>query len=252
MHGADDSARTLSFVLPAWNEESGLERAVRAAVEAGDHLVDDAVIGAFEIVVVDDASTDRTGEIADRLAVDDPRVRVVHHERNRTLGGAVRSGFDASVGEWVLYTDADLPFDLVEVATAFRLLRRYDADVVSAYRRSRRGEGPRRAVYSYVYNTVVHGVVGLRCRDVNFAGKLVTRRVLDAVELRSEGSFIDVELLAKAQRQGFRIVQFGVDYLPRTRGVSTLSSGRVIVGIVREMWTLLPEVRQPRRDRPRR
>jgi hypothetical protein len=79
---------------------------------------------------------------------------------------------------------------------------------------------------------------GLRLRDMNFAFKLVRRSVFDHVDLCSEGSFIDVELLARAQRLGFRIVQFGVDYFPRTRGISTLSSNSVILTIVKEMLEL--------------
>jgi hypothetical protein len=124
----------------------------------------------------------------------------------------------------VLYTDADLPFDMAEVSKAVRLLRLYEADVVSAYRFDRTGEGGRRLLYSYVYNRLIQTVFGLRLRDMNFAFKLMRRSLLDNIELRSEGSFIDVELLARAQKLGFSIVQFGVDYFPRTRGISTLSS----------------------------
>src|SRR6185295_9293113 len=139
-------------------------------------------------------------------------------------------------------TDADLPFDMAEAAKAVRLLRIYDADIVSAFRFDRTGEGPRRLIYSYIYNHLVQLTLGLRLRDMNFAFKLVRRRVLDHVDLKSEGSFIDVELLARAQRLGFHIVQFGVDYFPRSRGVSTLSSGAVIAQIVKEARTLRAEL----------
>lgn len=229
---------SLTIIFPAWNEEAGLARTVAAAVEAGERLESDGAIGSLEVVIVDDASTDATGAIADGLAAADGRITVVHHPSNRGLGGAIRSGLAASTGDLVLYTDADLPFDLVELDKAVRVARVYDADVVSLYRLDRTGEGPRRFVYSYLYNHLIRLLFGLRVRDVNFAGKLIRRRVLDAVELRSEGSFIDVELLVSAQRRGFNVVQFGVDYFPRTRGVSTLSSWSTIFGILRELRDL--------------
>ena len=146
-------------------------------------------------------------------------------------------------GELVLYTDADMPFDLADLGKALRLMRVYDADIVSAYRFDRTGEGARRAVYSYVYNSLIKITLGLRIRDMNFAFKLLRTNVMQHLDLKSEGSLIDVELLAKAQRLGFHIIQFGVDYFPRDRGTSTLSSPAVIGTIVKELSHLLPSIR---------
>jgi glycosyltransferase involved in cell wall biosynthesis len=233
---------SLTIFFPAWNEEDTIDRAVHAAAEAGDQLVEEGEIGRYEVLIIDDASTDATPAIADKLAAEHEWVRVVHHDRNRQLGGSLRTGFAEAQGELILYTDADLPFDMAEAVKAVRLLRLYEADIVSAYRFDRTGEGPRRLVYSYVYNHLVQLAFGLRLRDMNFAFKLVRRRVFDHIVLRSEGSFIDVELLARAQRLGYQIIQFGVDYFPRTRGISTLSSNTVIANILREMMTLRSEL----------
>ena len=234
---------SLTMFFPMWNEASTIEQAVASGFEAGDGLVAAGEVGRYDILIVDDASTDATGTMADALAAADPRVSVVHHPTNRKLGGSLKTGFAEATGELVLYTDADLPFDMVEVAKAVRLMRIYEADIVSAYRFDRTGEGARRLVYSYVYNHLVQMMFGLRLRDMNFAFKLVRRSIFANVELHSEGSFIDVELLARAHRLGFRIVQFGVDYFPRTRGISTLSSNAVIATIVKEMFGLRTELR---------
>jgi glycosyltransferase involved in cell wall biosynthesis len=238
------TAPTLSVFFPMWNEEDLIVRTVSAGRELCERLRLAGEIGEYEILIVDDASTDSTGKLADELADEDPAVRVIHHEVNRKLGGALKTGFAHARGDLVLYTDADLPFDMRDVEKAMRLLRVYEADIVSPYRLDRTAEGPRRTVYSFAYNHLVRWAFGLRLRDVNFAFKLIRRRVLDHVTLESEGSFIDVELLANAQRLGFGIIQFGVDYFPRTRGVSTLSSVAVIRKMLLEMRRLAPDIRR--------
>lgn len=226
-----------------WNEEEYIGRTLQAAREAAESLRAIGEIADYEIIIVDDASTDATGRLADEAAASDPRVKVVHHPKNRKLGGSIKTGFTHATGDLVLYTDADLPFDMDELQKACRLMRHYEADVVSAYRLDRTGEGYVRTVYSFFYNALVRVFFGLKMRDVNFAFKLCRRRVFDHVSLKSEGSFIDAELVIRAHKFGYHIVQFGVDYFPRTRGVSTLSSPSVIVKILREMWQLRRELR---------
>lgn len=243
-----DPARTpepfqrLSIFFPMWNEEAYIHRAVGAARTVCEGLVAEGRILDYELIVVDDASTDATPQLADAMAAADRHVRVVHHDVNRKLGGSLKTGFASATGDVVLYTDADLPFEMTEIARALRVLQMYEVDIISAYRLDRTGEGPRRAVYSFFYNALVQIVFGTRVRDINFAFKLCRRRVLDHVTLKSEGSFIDAELVIRAQRSGFQILQIGVDYFPRTRGVSTLSSFGVITTMLREMRALRGEL----------
>lgn len=234
---------SLTVFFPMWNEEEYIHRAVSAAREACEALVEAGEIGDYEVLVINDASTDATGRIADDLAAADPRVRVVHHPKNRKLGGSLKTGYAEAEGDLVLYSDADLPFDMDELGKACRVMRHYEADIVSAYRFDRTGEGYVRVVYSAIYNALVRVLFGIRMRDINFAFKLTRRRVLDRVQLASEGSFIDAELIVRATGYGFKVVQFGVDYFPRTRGVSTLSSPAVILKLLREMFTLRKELR---------
>lgn len=232
----------LSVFYPMWNEEAYAERALLFGKRACEKLVAEGDIFDYELIVVDDASTDATGAIVDQLAAEDPHIRVVHHERNRKLGGSMKTGFAAATGDLILYTDADLPFDMNELPRAVRLMREYGVDIVSAYRFDRTGEGSLRAVYTSVYNALIKVLFGVRVRDINFAFKLCRRRIFDHVELRSEGSFVDAELIIRSTRLGFEMLQFGVDYFPRTRGESTLSSPSVIVTIIREMFQLRREL----------
>ncbi|CAB4594954.1 unannotated protein [freshwater metagenome] len=233
----------LSVFFPMWNEQDYIERAIDAAREECEDLLAQGDIADYEMIIVDDASTDNTPVIAQRLASLDPRIKVVRHPENRKLGGSMKSGYAAATGDLVLYTDADLPFDMHDVHKAMRLLRYYDADIVSAYRFDRTGEGYVRTVYSFFYNLMVRVLFGVRFRDINFAFKLCRTRVFEHVELKSEGSFIDAELIVKAQKFGYTVIQFGTDYFPRTRGVSTLSSPAVIKKILGEARQLRREIR---------
>jgi glycosyltransferase involved in cell wall biosynthesis len=228
----------LSVFFPMWNEEQYLQRALNAAQELCKELQELQTIADYELVIIDDASTDSTPQLADAAAVRDSHVKVVHHPANRKLGGSIKSGFSAATGDIVLYTDADLPFDMREVRNAIRLMNQYEADIVSAYRFDRTGEGYVRVIYSMFYNLMVRVLFGVRFRDINFAFKLCRKSVFDQIELESEGSFIDAELIVSAKKLNMSVVQFGVDYFPRTRGVSTLSSPSVIIKILREAFKL--------------
>jgi glycosyltransferase involved in cell wall biosynthesis len=231
-------APSISIVFPMYNEEAYIHRAVRAARAVLQEINPD-----HEIVIVDDCSTDRTGALADELAKDDPRVKAIHNPVNRKLGGSLRAGYAVASKELVLYTDADLPFDLQELPRAVRLLDYQQADVLAAYRFDRTSEGFVRTVYSFVYNTLIRSLFGLRVKDVNFSFKLFRRSLLERLSLKSEGSLIDVEFLVRARKAGASIIQIGVDYFPRSRGVSTLSSPGVIVKILKELMELWGELR---------
>ena len=102
----------LSFVIPAFNEALTLQRVIDACHETGNSLIRRNEVCAYEILIVDDASTDGTSVLCDEIAQSDAQFRVVHHPTNATLGRSLRTGFDASRGHFVVYTDADLPFDL--------------------------------------------------------------------------------------------------------------------------------------------
>jgi len=234
---------SVSLVIPMFNEELSIEHAIACAVEALEPFD-------YEILIVDDASTDRSAEIVRAEMAANPRIRLLQHEVNRKLGGALKTGYGAAQKDVVVYMDADLPFDPEVIGKAMRALHVTRADMIAGYRLDRTTEGFRRTVYSYLYNTLIGLLFGWPHRDVNFSFKLMRREVLEAIELRAEGSLIDAELIVKARNLGFVIQQLGLDYFPRSRGESTLSSPAVIFQIFRELIRLYPEMKHPHRRQP--
>ena len=230
---------SVSLVIPMFNEELNIEHAVEASRRALESHAGD-----WEIIIVDDASTDSSARIVARLAAAERRIVSLHHEKNRKLGGTLRTGFAAATKELVFYMDADIPFDPDVLGRAIRAMELTDADMIAAYRHDRTMEGFKRGLYTLVYNWLIGVLFGWPHRDINFSFKLMKRRVLQVIELKSEGSLIDAELIVKARNRGFTIQQIGIDYFPRTRGQSNLGSFSVVLKILRELVQLYPEMRR--------
>jgi glycosyltransferase involved in cell wall biosynthesis len=230
---------SISLVYPMFNEEENIDRAVHFAEAVLSGITPD-----YEIIIVNDASTDRSPEIADALARSNGCIKVFHHARNLKLGGALRTGFSKATKELIFYCDSDLPVDLLELTRAVRIMEFTNSDVVSAFRFDRTAEGLIRTVYSVVYNLLIRFLFPLRVKDINFSFKLFKREMLDKVVLESEGSFIDAELLIKSKLHGFKITQFGVDYFPRNRGLSTLASPDVIIKMIQELVAFRMKMRR--------
>jgi len=229
----------ISLVIPMFNEEANIEHALAYAVDAlGQHA------RAYEIIIVDDASTDESPELVRRAIHGNPRIRLIRHDFNLKLGASLRTGFAAAQNDLILYMDADLPFDPDVLGRAIRAMNVTRADVISGYRFDRTTEGFKRTLLTIVYNWMIRLLFNIYVRDINFSFKLMKREVLQAIELKSEGSLIDAELIVKARNHGFFIQQIGLDYFPRVLGTSHLASWSVIVKIFRELVTLQGEMRK--------
>jgi glycosyltransferase involved in cell wall biosynthesis len=221
---------SLSLVLPAHNEEANIAVVVGAALETLPLFTDD-----FEIVVVDDGSRDRTGTIVHRLSAADQRVRLVRHQRNQGYGAALRSGFQVSRGDFVMFMDADRQFDIRDL----RLLSPFaaDFDIVAGFRMER-SDPLHRRVFAELFNVAVRILFGVHLRDIDCAFKLFRGDLLRALPLTAPGALINTEIQAKARRHEARLEQVGVHHYPRVAGQATGGSPRVILRAMRETLVL--------------
>jgi glycosyltransferase involved in cell wall biosynthesis len=205
----------ISFFFPAYHDEATVEPLARLADEVLSGLCDE-----HEVIVVDDASPDRSGAIADQVAAENPRVRVVHHPHNRGYGQAVWSGIQASRLEWIAFTDGDMQYDVRELPKLVSAARA-GADVVVGYK-PQRAEGWRRTLSSRLYNAAIGATLGLGLRDVDCAFKLMHRSVFESFvpSTHYTEAFILVEAFYKAKRAGARLVEVPVSHRPRIAGQS--------------------------------
>ena len=221
---------SLTYFFPAYNEAGNLGPMVKQALQVLPGFVD-----RFQVVIVDDGSTDGTAAEADALAAAHPEVKVEHHPTNRGYGEAIRTGIKASDGDVIAYTDGDRQFDLAELSLLWPELE--DADVVVGYR-IKRADPPHRLFIAWTYNRLLRLVFGLRVRDVDCAFKLIRREVADAVDPDAGGAFFSAEFLLRARHLGFTVVEVGVHHYPRVVGSPKGATPAVILRTVREMMAL--------------
>ena len=222
--------KSLTVFFPAYNEEENVERVTEAALRVVSRITDD-----FEIIIVNDGSTDRTGQLADALTAKYSQVRAVHNHPNLGYGGALQRGFREATKDWIFYTDGDGQFDFEELPAALELLARYD--VVSAYRLDRR-DSLLRKLNAFAWTALVNLMFRIKLKDIDCAFKIYPRSFVERIELRSLGALIDTEMLAKARRLGYSIGQLGVHHYPRLAGEQSGANLRVIARAFKELFKL--------------
>lgn len=214
---------SLSFFCPAYNDEKNLPLLIPKVFAV---LKD--VSSTFEIVIIDDASPDDTGAVADRLAKEyAPYVTVIHHRENKGYGGALRSGFThAKKYNYVVYTDGDNQYDISELQLMLPHINEYDA--VLGYRTDRAIPWQRK-LQSSVYNTVIRSLFHLKSRDVNCAFRVVKRSAYDTLDLHSTSAFFVVEFLLAMHKRGMKIKEVPVTHYARAHGKASGGRLKVIV-----------------------
>jgi glycosyltransferase involved in cell wall biosynthesis len=228
----------LSYFFPAHNEAENIAALVEEALDGLAVLAE-----RFEIIAVDDGSTDGTDAIADRLAAEHPGVvRVVHHRVNSGYGAAVRSGLAAARYPLVCFTDGDRQFRIADLGRLTARLETPGADapapdVVAGYR-IERADPAARLAYARVYRACLRAFFGLRTRDPDCACKLFRREALEGVRVESGGAFLSAELLIKISERGGVIVEQGVPHYPRTAGQASGADPRVVWRAVKDFWAL--------------
>jgi len=230
-----EKLKELSVFFPAYNEEENIRDTVETALRVIPEFAE-----AFEILVVNDGSSDRTEEIARELAERHPVVRLVSHETNRGYGGALKTGFGNARYDRVFFSDGDGQFDLRQIERLMPLVP--NCDIAAGYR-IKRNDPVHRVINGKAYNLLVRILFGLRVRDIDCAFKIIRKEALETVSLKSESQFLSAELLIKTKKKGFTILQKGVDHFPREKGTPTGNNPLVVIKSFGELFKLWKELR---------
>lgn len=226
---------SLSIFFPAYNEEKNIPLVVKQALEVAEKVSEK-----FEIIVVDDGSVDKTSSVVQELTNKDNRVRLIKHKHNIGYGAALKTGFYNSQYDYITYMDSDGQFDFHDI---IKLIEKIDqVDLVAGFR-IKRADNLIRVLNGKLWNFLVSILLGLNLKDADCGFKLVKKKVIDEIpRLESSGATISAELLVKAKKQGFKIVQVGLKHHPRQFGKPTGGNPLHILRAFKDLFLLLTKI----------
>jgi len=227
----------LSVFFPAYNDSGTIASLVIRAVQVAATLTPD-----FEVIVINDGSQDDTPRILDELARVYPQhVRIVHHQKNRGYGGALRSGFATASKEYVFYTDGDAQYDPAEMKVLWETMTD-GVDWVNGWKISR-ADPLHRIIIGRIYHHTVKLLFGLRVRDVDCDFRLMRRCIFDVVHLEKNSGVICLEMMKKFQDAGFRVAETPVHHFHRAYGKSQFFNFprilRTAIDVMKLWWALV-------------
>ena len=229
----------LSVFLPVYNEEENITAVVLKVQSVLEKIADK-----WEIIIVDDGSTDSTRESALALLKTDKRIRLISHKTNRGYGASLKSGFYNAKYLWIAFIDSDGQFDFSDINKFIEKQRETNADLVIGYYQNRKASFIKK-ITSKVWELIVFLLFGLRVRDIDCGFKFINRQVIERIpKLESErGAFISSELLIKAKKAGFRIEEVSVSHYARTKGKGTGRNFNVILTSFSDLFALWKKLR---------
>ncbi|MCA9441511.1 MAG: glycosyltransferase family 2 protein [Candidatus Omnitrophica bacterium] len=223
--------KSLTVFFPAHNEEENIGPLVRKTHETLNGKVED-----FEILAINDGSTDGTRMVLDELEKEIPEFRGVHHEINQGYGGAVQTGFRSATKDLVFFSDGDGQFDITEISLFLDAIDDYEA--VLGFRKDRQDPFHRK-VFAKCWGTLIRILFGIRVRDLDCAFKMFRREHIESIQFETQGAMITTELLAKlSKRPDFTFTQIGVTHLPRTAGEQSGGSPKVVLRAFKELFRM--------------
>lgn len=226
---------SISIFMPAYNEEGNIATTIIDAESAAK-----TVAHAYEIIVVDDGSRDRTSEVVKELAKHNTHIRLIQHTRNEGYGAAVKTGLKACKNDWIFFTDSDGQFHYNELVKFAHATSKFD--MVIGYRQKRMDPFHRVFVAQVLLKIWNFVLFGLTIRDVDCAYKLFARSVRDAIHLDTESAITVTELMVKAKSHGFRIKELPVKHYRRKFGEQTGGNRQVIIRAVKESRLLYKQL----------
>jgi glycosyltransferase involved in cell wall biosynthesis len=217
----------ISIFFPVYNDENTIETMIQKCLTVLEEIAEQ-----YEVIIVNDGSPDKSGMIADQIALNNPHVKVIHHEKNKGYGAAIKTGFNSSNYEWICFTDGDDEYDIYDLKKMIKLREFYDLIITFRYVKL---YSTLRVFISTVYNKLFRLVFRTNYRDISTGLRLMRKEVYEDLSIISDSPFIGAEITLRTMLKGYRVGEMGIQTFPREFGKGASVSPKNILKTIQDM-----------------
>ncbi len=229
---------SIAIFFPVYRDEGTVETVAMKSLKVLSRIA-----SKYKVIIIDDGSPDKSGEIADKLAEKHSDIISVRHTTNLGYGAALKTGFKHSLDyDWICFTDGDDQYDVNELPNLAKLFHHYDLIVTFRYSKI---YGTPRTFISFVYNLLIRLMFKSHLRDHNCGLKVIRSKVIKDMDIISNSAFIGAEIIINAMVKGYPIGEMGIKTYPRTFGESSVMSGRHITTSIQDMFRVYKKIFRP-------
>ena len=193
----------------------------------------------YEIIIVDDGCPQNSGKLAKKIAKKFTNIKVFFHKKNLGYGAALKTGLKMCKNDWIFIIDGDAEYDVNDLFRLVKSSKNYDLVITYRYKKKYANS---RIIISWLYNAMLRLIFNIKFRDISTGSRLVSRKLIRRIKLKSNSPFLGAELAIKAGLAGYKVGEIGIHTYPRTFGTGSTVSFKNILLTLKDMFLLFVRI----------
>jgi len=222
--------KSISLMFPLYKDKSTVEFMIRKSVNVLKKLK-----RRYEIIIVDDGCPQNSGRLAKKIAKKIPSVKVFFHKKNLGYGAALKTGLKKCKNDWIFMIDGDAEYDVDDLSRLILASKNYDLVITYRYKKK---YATSRIIISWIYNAILRLLFKINFRDISTGSRLVRKKLVKNIKLKSNSPFVGAELAIKSRLAGYKVGEIGIHTYPRTFGTGSSVSFKNILLTIKDMLLL--------------
>ena len=230
--------KSISLMFPLYKDKSTVELMITKSSAVLKKLN-----SKYEIIIVDDGCPQNSGKLAEKIAKKFANIKIFFHKKNLGYGAALKTGLKKCKNDWIFMIDGDAEYDVDDLFRLLRVSKNYDLVITYRYKKK---YTTYRIIISWVYNAVLRLIFNIKFKDISSGSRLVSRKLIRHIKLKSNSPFVGAELAIKAKLAGYKVGEIGIHTFPRTFGTGASVSLKNILLTLKDMILLFMRIKNVR------